>query len=313
MAIYSLSNIAEITGGRLEGETNISISQLLIDSRSTAVSSGSLFFAISGKQHEGHRYVSELYHRGVRAFVIAEMKESYRSMTGAGFVLVKDTLRALQELAHFHRNKFTVPVIAISGSNGKTIVKEWLYHCLSEKFRITRSPKSYNSQVGVPLSLWLMDEHTEMGIFEAGISLPGEMTRLQQMINPSVGIFTNIGEAHQENFRDIGQKITEKLRLFYGCHTLVYCCDHSIITGFIEKTPELSGVKLFAWSFQGKGEVNITEVRKNKDTTTFKACYRNHTLDISIPFADSASVENALHCLALMLYLEIDPERIPAR
>lgn len=172
MAIYSLSNIAEITGGRLEGETNISISQLLIDSRSTAVSSGSLFFAISGKQHEGHRYVSELYHRGVRAFVIAEMKESYRSMTGAGFVLVKDTLRALQELAHFHRNKFTVPVIAISGSNGKTIVKEWLYHCLSEKFRITRSPKSYNSQVGVPLSLWLMDEHTEMGIFEAGISLP---------------------------------------------------------------------------------------------------------------------------------------------
>jgi len=310
MAIYSLGKIAEITGGKLEGKTDIIIRQLLIDSRSTAEFPSSLFFAITGKRHDGHRHVSELYHRGVRAFVISEMNGQFQSLSGAGFVIVKDTLLALQELAHFHRKQYICPVVAITGSNGKTITKEWLFHCLSEKYQVTRSPKSYNSQVGVPLSLWLMDENTGMGIFEAGISFPGEMIRLQKMISPAIGIFTNIGEAHQENFLNTEQKIAEKLRLFSGCHTLVYCCDHQLIVNLLKKTPALARVKLFGWSVNGKGDVQITDIIKKTDKTTFKAFYKNRTLKITIPFADGASVENALHCLAFMLWLGIDQEMI---
>ena len=313
MVNYSLNKIAKITGGRQEGRTDFNIHQLLIDSRSAAVSSSSLFFAIKGRQHDGHIYVDELYQRGIRAFVVSEMQEHFKTYAGAGFILVPDTLAALQELTQFHREQYSCPVIAISGSNGKTIVKEWLYHCLSDNFSITRSPKSYNSQVGVPLSLWLMDENTGMGIFEAGISLPGEMVRLQQMIKPDIGIFTNIGEAHQESFQNTEQKIAEKLKLYYGCRTLIFCHDHQLIRNAIEQTPELAGVKLFSWSIADKADVQIANISKQADKTTFKALYKDDVLDISIPFTDNASVENALHCLALMLLLETDKRTILAK
>jgi alanine racemase len=313
MVNYSLGKIAKITGGTQEGKTGFSIHQLLIDSRSAAVSASSLFFAIKGRQHNGHSYVAELYRRGVRAFVVSEMQEHFKTCAEAGFIVVPDTLIALQELTRFHREQFSCPIVAISGSNGKTIVKEWLYHCLSDKFSITRSPKSYNSQVGVPLSLWLIDENTGMGIFEAGISFPGEMVRLQRMIKPEIGIFTNIGEAHQESFQNTGQKITEKLKLFYGCHTLIYCYDHRLIRKAIEQTPELTGAKLFSWSITGKADVQISNISKQADKTTFKALYKNDVLDISIPFTDNASVENALHCLALMLLFETDKKTILAK
>lgn len=310
MAIYSLGKIAEITGGRQAGETNITIHQLLIDSRSAAVSPFSLFFAINGRNHNGHRYIAELYQRGVRAFVISEPEGQFKSLTGAGFVFVEDTLKALQKLARFHRKLYSCPVVAISGSNGKTIIKEWLYHCLSDKFQITRSPKSYNSQVGVPLSLMLLDENTGMGIFEAGISFPGEMDRLQYMIDPDIGIISNIGEAHQENFRDLEQKAVEKLRLYYGCHTLIYCCDHLIINKILKQTPELAGVRLFGWSTTGKGDLQIYDVRRTTDKTSFKTSYKNKTLNITIPFTDGASFENAIHCLAFMVWLDTDKTTI---
>jgi Alr-MurF fusion protein len=309
MGIYSTGSITEITGGRLEGDSGIIIRQLLIDSRSASVSPSALFIAIPGKQHDGHRYIPELYQRGVRAFVVSSMQDTYRKMADTGFILVNDTLQALQDIARFHRKQFTCPVIAIAGSNGKTIVKEWLYHCLSEIFNITRSPKSYNSQVGVPLSLWLMDEHTELGIFEAGISLPGEMPKLQPMIAPSIGIFTNIGEAHQENFSNIEDKVREKLSLFQGCETLVYCCENTLIADAIEQAPELKGLRLFGWSLHGKGTVNITHLKQTEQTTC-RLSYNAITLDVAIPFIDSASVENALHCAALMLLMGISPETI---
>jgi alanine racemase len=310
MVIYSLSKIAEITGGRLEGRTDITIHQLLIDSRLSAVSSSSLFFAIKGRQHDGHRYIAELYQRGVRAFVVSEMPENFSTYSGAGFVLVTDTLDALQELTRFHREQYSCPVVAISGSNGKTIVKEWIYHCLSDNYSITRSPKSYNSQVGVPLSLWLMNENTGMAIFEAGISLPGEMVRLQRMIRPEIGIFTNIGEAHQESFQNIGQKIAEKLKLFYDCRTLIYCHDHQLVRNAIEQTPELAGVRLFSWSITGKADIQVAGICKQADKSIFKALYKDSCFEISIPYSDTASIENALHCLSLMLLLETDRETI---
>ncbi len=310
MAIYSIGKIAEITGGLLKGVNHISVHQLLIDSRSASVSSSSLFFALTGRNHDGHRYIPELYQRGVRAFVISEPEEQFKALNGAGFIVVNNTLQALQKLAGFHRRQYACPVVAISGSNGKTIVKEWLYHCLSEKYQITRSPKSYNSQVGVPLSLMLMDENTTLGIFEAGISFPGEMKQLQTMINPETGIITNIGEAHQENFTDIQQKVAEKLELFYNCQTLIYCCDHALLDKIVKHTPELSGVKLFSWSVNGLGDVQITDIHKDVDKTSFRAHYKKRTLDVTIPFTDGASIENALHCLSFLIWLDVDRDTV---
>jgi alanine racemase len=310
MISYTLEEIATATGGRTEGEAGLTISRILTDSRTSVVSGSFLFFALTGLRHDGHRYIPELYHRGLRAFVVSEMHEQFRSMAGAGFILVGDTLRALQELARFHRERFTCPVIGITGSNGKTIIKEWLYHCLGDRVSITRSPKSYNSQVGVPLSLWNLDPATGLGIFEAGISLPGEMKNLQRMIRPDTGIFTNIGEAHQENFAGIEQKVAEKLKLFYGCRTLIFCRDHQVIRKCIEQTPELSGVVLFSWSVTGKADVQIAGITRETGSTTFKAIFRDSSYDITIPFSDNASIENAMHCLSLMLLIGTDREVI---
>lgn len=313
MAFYSLRNIADITGGRLAGEENIMIRQLLLDSRAAAGSPSTLFYAIAGKNHDGHRFIPELYDRGIRAFVVQESNGPFLPQPGAGYIIVKDSLAALQILARHHRMQFNCPIVAITGSNGKTIVKEWLFHCLSDTYRITRSPKSYNSQIGVPLSLWLMEENTGMGVFEAGISRPGEMLHLQQMIFPDIGIFTNIGEAHQENFTSIREKISEKLRLFYHCQTLIYCGDHAGIDDCCRKTPELSRVRLFRWTLNGKGEVHYSNVRKTSERTFFTIKYKGSSAAVSIPYTDNASLENAMHCLALLCLLEMDGKTMAAR
>jgi Alr-MurF fusion protein len=313
MITYTLGTIAEITGGRAEGKTDYAISRLMTDSRTSTVSETALFFALTGQRHDGHRYVADLYRRGIRAFVVSDMKEEFRALQGAGFVVVADTLVALQDLARSHREKFVCPVIGITGSNGKTIVKEWLFHCLSDLFVITRSPKSYNSQIGVALSLWLMDENTQLGIFEAGISLPGEMKNLERMIRPGIGIFTGIGEAHQENFSSLAEKVHEKLGLFTGCRALVYCHDHEMVRQCIEVTPQLKDTRLFSWSFTDQGDVRITGVLRENGKTSFTARFRDRSLDLTIPFTDSASVENAIHCLSLLLLMETDPAIIGAK
>jgi alanine racemase len=197
-------------------------------------------------------------------------------------------------------------VLAITGSNGKTIVKEWLFHCLSGNFTITRSPKSYNSQVGVPLSLWLIDDNTNLALIEAGISMPGEMEKLEHMIKPEIGILTNIGEAHQENFRDLRMKITEKLKLFAHCSSLIYCRDNALVNAAIAETPELSKVQIFSWSEKGNGDVNVTALKKENNKTIVQAAYQGSVITFSIPFTDSASFENAMHCFCTMVLFEID-------
>jgi Alr-MurF fusion protein len=313
MIAYTLDQIAAITGGRAEGNTGISVSRLITDSRVSSVPDGALFFAFTGQRHEGHRYVAGMYRRGVRAFVVSYMTEEFRSLTGAGFVVAADTLAVLQELARHHRERFVCPVIGITGSNGKTIVKEWLFHCLSDDFVISRSPKSYNSQLGVALSLWLMDEHTQLGIFEAGISLPGEMSRLQRMIRPHIGILTGIGEAHQENFGSLEDKVREKLGLFTGCRALIYCLDRDIVQKCIAEDPRLRDVRLFTWSMEDRGDVRISGIQRENGTTSFTASFGGKSLPIAIPFTDTASVENAIHCLSLMLMLETPAETITAK
>ncbi len=313
MTAYSLGTIASVTGGRLKGDGSLPVKHILIDSRNIVNAEGSLFFALKGRNHDGHNYVTELYGQGVRAFAVSDPDDLHSLCPDAGFVIVDNTLRALQELARHHRRRFRCPLIAITGSNGKTIIKEWLHYCLEGNKHITRSPKSYNSQVGVPLSLWLMDESTELGIFEAGISMPGEMKHLQHMIMPDIGIMTNIGEAHQENFQNMEQKIGEKLKLFYGCRSLVFCQDHQAIRNAIEHTPELAGVHLFRWSVTSKADLQVTGLVRKKTGTLIRVICDHKTVEVTIPFTDQASVENALHCLSLLLLLKTDPDLIRER
>ncbi len=211
--LYSMRHIAEIVGGQLVGsDSERQISDLLIDSRQLIVAEKALFFAIVSARNDGHKYIMDLYEKGVRAFVVSRIPET--SCPDASFIVVEDTLKALQALAAHHRNQFDIPVVGITGSNGKTIVKEWLFQMLSPDYNIVRSPKSYNSQVGVPLSVWQMNEDNNLAIFEAGISEPNEMESLRDIIAPTIGVFTNIGQAHDENFISRAQKVGEKLNLF---------------------------------------------------------------------------------------------------
>jgi alanine racemase len=225
---YNIRTIHEIIGGGLlQSHTDDPIEHLLLDSRRLIFPATSLFFALKGQRRNGERFVEELYQRGVRNFVVPVMPDPANSdpMPDANIILVEDPLAALQKLAAWHRRQFAIPVIGITGSNGKTIVKEWLNQLLEDQYHIVRSPKSYNSQTGVPLSVWQLQPAHELAIFEAGISRRGEMSRLEPMIRPTIGIFTNIGEAHSEGFDSIGEKAAEKLKLFAGAEALIYNCD----------------------------------------------------------------------------------------
>ena len=222
---YAIKEIARVIGAKTNQLLDDTVSLLLTDSRRLSFPEKSLFFALKTKTNDGHRYIQELYKLRVRNFVVSDMLPEFESMKDANFLIVKDTLRALQKLATHHRKQFNIPVIGITGSNGKTIVKEFLYQLLHNEFNIVRSPRSYNSQLGVPLSVWQMSEKNTLGIFEAGISQPDEMERLQPIIAPTIGIITNIGEAHQENFLSSNQKCMEKLTLFNDCEAIIYDGD----------------------------------------------------------------------------------------
>ncbi|MCF0185076.1 MAG: bifunctional UDP-N-acetylmuramoyl-tripeptide:D-alanyl-D-alanine ligase/alanine racemase, partial [Bacteroidaceae bacterium] len=214
---FTIKEIQQVTGAQLTGPDQQTIDWLLTDSRSLSFPESTLFFAIQTSKNDGHLYIPLLYQRGVRSFVVEYMPEKLDAYPNASFLLVDNSLRALQLVAEATRRSFGVPVVGITGSNGKTIVKEWLNQLLSADWKIVRSPRSYNSQVGVPLSVWLMDNETQLGIFEAGISQVGEMQRLQPIIRPTIGVLTNIGQAHQENFTSLEEKCIEKLQLFSVC------------------------------------------------------------------------------------------------
>lgn len=297
---YKLSEIAEACGAVRTAIRNseITIEHLLIDSRSLSSPDDVLFVAIPGERHDGHKYIDELYNRDVRAFLITKANEKLiEEYASASFIVVDDALKALQQLAEKHRSRFSFPVVAITGSNGKTIVKEWIWQLLRDDFSIVRSPKSYNSQVGVPLSVWNMRESHSLGIFEAGISRPGEMEKLNAIIRPDVVLFTNIGSAHDENFSDRTQKTKEKLLLAKNAKAVIYCKDDATLHAEIK----LTGVKTFTWSRKTKADLQISKVAKEKTGTQIQGIYNNAFHDISIPFTDDASVENAIHCWAFLL------------
>jgi Alr-MurF fusion protein len=301
---YPIRDIADIVKGQWQQfRTDDAIEHLLLDSRRLIFPATSLFIALRGPRRDGRRFMEELYRRGVRNFLVEEARAAgdpaAAAMPEANIIVVPDTLTALQALAAWRRRQFSIPVIGITGSNGKTTVKEWLNQLLAADYHIVRSPKSYNSQIGVPLSVWQLEPADELAIFEAGISRRGEMVRLEAIIRPTIGIFTNIGEAHSEGFNSLAEKAAEKLKLFEDADVLIYCNDQPetvrAVDAWVKERAGARVPQLFAWGHGPGAAVSI-------DPVTFP-----------IPFTDDASIENAMHCVAACLWLQIPVEKITAR
>ena len=312
---YRISDICQIVRGTMIAatDTEMIISDLLIDSRKFVTANQTLFFALTSQRNDGHKFIAELFKKGIRNFLVVRAPKNIHLLKGANIILAPDVLVALQSLAASHRQRFSLPVIGITGSNGKTIVKEWLYQLISKDRNMVRSPKSYNSQIGVPLSVWQLHPNHDLALFEAGISQPDEMEQLRNIIRPDIGIFTNIGQAHDENFLNTQQKIDEKLTLFIDAKTIIYCSDHEAIHKHIARDIVLSEKQLFTWGNSPEANLQIISKKRINDKTDIKGLFRNETLSFTIPFTDSASIENALHCAALMLLLGYDPVIIKER
>lgn len=312
---YTIEDIALIIKGEfLSKQSDGVIEYLLLDSRKLIFPASSVFFSLMGPRRNGLLFIKELYGKGVRNFVVSEkiITEEY---PGANIIMVKDAMQALHVLVAHHRKQFGIPVIGITGSNGKTIVKEWLNQLLEEKYNIVRSPKSYNSQIGVPLSVWQMAPAHTLAIFEAGISESDEMNKLEKIIQPTIGIFTNVGEAHSEGFLNIRQKVNEKLQLFKNVDTLIYSNDYPAINeGIASYIKQLrdgttaSKINFFTWSSKIEATLKVTSVIKETDSTTITALYEQQEIKIRIPFTDDASIENSITCWCTLLYLRIDHE-----
>ncbi|MES1221034.1 MAG: Mur ligase family protein, partial [Bacteroidota bacterium] len=311
---YSLEDITRIINGEKTFTENTTIEQLLFDSRKVYAPATSLFFALISQRRNGHQFIPELYKKGLRNFVVSEMADT-SIYPEANFIIVKDTLLALQQIAAHHRTLFSLPVIGITGSNGKTIVKEWLYQLLHPDHNIVRSPKSYNSQIGVPLSVWQMNEHHTLALFEAGISQVGEMEKLEKIIQPTIGILTNIGPAHSEGFDSFTEKALEKIKLFRHCKKIVYCKDNAAHMDLEteDKTFFDSEVEFYSWSRHSKAWLKIIDVEKKTDNTIIRAQNKNREISIQIPLTDDASVENAITCWCTLLMFGLTDETIAAR
>ena len=288
-----------------------SVLHLLTDSRRLSEARGTVFFAITTKRNSGVKYIDSLYQRGVRSFVVPT--DCAIEYPDANIWRVEDVVRALQLIAANRRSKYTIPVVGITGSNGKTIVKDWLVQLLSPEGHIASSPKSYNSQIGVPLSVWQMSGADKMGIFEAGISEVGEMQNLQKIIMPTIGIFTNIGSAHDENFHTRGQKIAEKLQLFTHCETLIYCKDHKDIHSAVSEKEDFHRKRLFTWGRAGESDIHLLHVDIRQGCSVIELEYLGNRFSVKIPFVDRASQENAMHCVTLMIYLGYSVQTIVER
>ena len=314
---YSIEKITTLIGARRIGTADAQIGWLLTDSRSLCFPEETLFFALKTQRNDGHRYIDDLYRRGVRNFVVenaqsAMFKSKYDD---ANFLIVPSPLAALQRLAERHRDEFDVPVVGITGSNGKTMVKEWLYQLLLPSQKIVRSPRSYNSQIGVPLSVWLLNEQTEIGIFEAGISQPGEMMALRDIIQPTIGVLTSLGTAHQENFRSMEEKCMEKLELMHDTQAMVYCSDNDVVSRCIRRM-HYKGEKI-SWSQCDEQAALFVQGIKGieGDTPATEVTYRylGETHSYVIPFIDEASIENSITCAAVALHLGVTAEQLAER
>ena len=302
----NFSELEKISGGKiLRLNKDRKVTYLLTDSRKVLVSEESLFFAINGERHDGHQFIESLYQSGIRQFVV-EKKLNEQNYPEANFLLTDSAVHTLQSIATYHRKQFSLPVIGITGSNGKTIIKEWLYQLLSPDYRTVKNPGSYNSQIGVPLSVWQLQPHHQLGIFEAGISQPGEMENLESIIQPSIGLFSNIGSAHDKGFRNTEEKIREKIKLFSNSETIIYCKDQVQSAAIIEETH--SSKNLLSW-----GKTTMANVQIHSDNGISDVTLKNKRHRFTLPFRNSASIENIHHCIVLLFHLGLSAEQIQER
>ncbi len=316
---YTIEKITTLIGARRIGSTDAKIGWLLTDSRSLCFPEETLFFALKSSRNDGHRYLADLYRRGVRNFVVSKVPDQPEA--DANYLKVPSPLAALQRLAERHRDEFDCPIVGITGSNGKTMVKEWLYQVLSPQFTVTRSPRSYNSQIGVPLSVWLLNEQTQVGLFEAGISEPGEMDSLHDIIQPTIGLLTSLGTAHQENFRSLEEKCMEKLQLFNGAKVLAYNSDDDIISRCIRRSG-YQGEKI-GWSRENiSAPLYISSVSSSASEaghtdsarmTTVCYTYKGVRGQYQLPFYDEASLQCSIACAAIALYMGVSPDQLAER
>ena len=324
---YSIEKITTLIGARRIGTAEAQIRWLLTDSRSLCFPEETLFFALKTQRNDGHKYITDLYRRGVRNFVVDSLPPTpsdqvvSSALEGANFLIVPSPLAALQRLAERHRDEFDCPIVGITGSNGKTMVKEWLYQLLSPQMSVTRSPKSFNSQIGVPLSVWLLNEQTQVGIFEAGISKPDEMERLHDIIQPTIGVLTFLGTAHQENFRSLEEKCMEKLQLMHGAKVIVYDSDDDTISRCIRRSGykgekigwsrENSSAPLYILPPNLSGETSAATERPEGVLVSY--IYKGTRANYLLPFYDEASLQCSYACAAVALYLGVTPQQLAER
>ncbi len=313
-SITEIYNALEVTGLQIIDEDAI-VSQLLTDSRSLTQPHETIFFALRTEGGDGHNFIPDLFDKGVRNFVVSSDYYPLPDCQGANYIHVESPLDALQALATFHRRRFReLPVIGITGSRGKTTVKEWLYQLLKDDYRIVRSPRSYNSQIGVPLSLWDIDNNTDLAIIEAGISTTGEMDNLQAMIRPTIGIITNLGSEHNDGFASMEQKAQEKAKILFNCECVVYCADDPLVTHTIAPLVESGVAQEMSWSrnhCDAPLQVDSTD-RSDNATTLHYTCY-DEPGTVTIPFTADRDLDNAIICLAVMLHLGMEREVIAQR
>ena len=310
---YRIRTIAEVIGAEVlqMPHPEAEVSHLLLDSRQVVFPRVSLFFALRGRRLDGHDFVQEAWQQGVRHFVVERLPAN-ATLTGATILRVSDALAALQQLAAWHRSHFSMPVVGITGSNGKTIVKEWLYQLLHPFVQVVHNPRSYNSQSGVPLSVWQLDARHELAVFEAGISRKGEMERLAAIIRPTIGLFTTLGPAHDEGFADRQEKLREKLKLFATAELIVACRDQQEVWPVLQE--QFADRRLFSWSrTETAADMLVVHEEVCDQHTRLRVRLPGGMVGLEVPFADRASVENALHCLALCVVLGYVTPEVVAR
>ncbi len=304
--ILDFQKLSEIVGGSItQLHSNHEISDIITDSRKVhTIGLHSVFFAINGIHHDGHLFLEDLYNKNLRNIVV-EKEIDWHQFPEANILVVENSIQALQKLATFHRSEFQIPVVGITGSNAKTIVKEWLFQLLSGSYEVLQSPRSYNSQLGVSLSVWQLNSGHEQAIFEAGISTVNEMRHLETIIKPTVGIFTNIGSAHEQGFSSVEEKVKEKLQLFKTSELIIYCQDHKLIHDMINES-SLINCQLLSWSFNADSPIKI----KTINARHFEIKFNQKVLRLKLPFADRASHENLFHCISYLLHLGFEEPRI---
>ena len=305
---YTIDQIVLITKGSwLNKNTDApQPAYLSLDSRKVVFPDLTVFFAIRSAHQNANLFLESLYKKGVRNFVTDEASPGIAKIPAANVILVSNTTDALQKLAIYHRDRYRkqFPVIGITGSNGKTIVKEWLNQLLDKDFSIVRSPKSFNSQIGVPLSVLNIHATNNLGIFEAGISRPAEMRRLERIIQPEIGILTNVGNAHDEGFRNRKQKINEKLLLFVHARYLIFCADDKEVLHEIELFSKKNNqLQLFSYGKKSNNSLQVKAIEKSNSQSVIKAVFKGERVTVTIPFIDEAAVENALSCWCVLLML----------